>query len=206
MAFWMIIYNLDETGLPLNTKSDKVVDKLGAKHPSHIAGQTKGQVTVLACISAAGASLPPYVIFDRQSLNPEMVRGEIPGSIYRLSAKGWINQELFQIWFMKHFLSYVPSTRPLLLLLDGHSSHYCPEVIRMVSENQIIVFTLPPHTTHLTQPLDKSAFGSLKECWKQVCHKFLIGNSGKVITRYDVCSLLSEAWSQAMTILLMALK
>ena len=194
------IYNLDETGMPLNPKVHKVVDRVGAKHPSHIAGQTKEQITVLACTSAAGMTLPPFVIFDRQTLNPEMIRGEIPGSIYGLSAKGWINQELFEVWFMKHFLSYAPSTRPLLLLLDGHSSHYCPEVIRMASENQIIVFALPPHTTHLTQPLDKSAFASLKVCWKQVCHQFHISNPNRVITRYDFCKLLSEAWYQAMTV------
>ena len=34
------------------------------------------------CVSAAGTCLPPFVIFDRQTLNPEMVRGEVPGSVY----------------------------------------------------------------------------------------------------------------------------
>ena len=194
------IYNLDETGMPLNPKSLKVVDAVGSKNPSYITGQTKQQVTVLACTNAAGTALPPFIIFDRQTLNPEMVRGEVPGSIYGLSSNGWINQELFQVWFQKHFLSYAPSTRPLLLLLDGHSSHYCPEVIRMASEEKIVVFALPPHTTHLMQPLDKSAFASLKTSWKQVCHQFFVKNPGRVITRYDFCSLLSEAWYQAMTI------
>ena len=194
------IYNLDETGMPLNPKSQKVVDAVGAKNPSYITGQTKTQVTVLACTSAAGSTLPPFVIFDRQTLNPEMVRGEVPGTIYGLSSKGWINQELFQFWFEKHFLAYVPSTRPLLLLLDGHSSHFCPEVVRMASDHKIVVFALPPHTTHLTQPLDKSAFASLKTYWKEVCHRFLMNNPGRVITRYDFSSLFSEAWYQAMTI------
>jgi len=193
------LYNHDESGMPLNPKSLKVVDRVGAKNPSYLTGQGKQQITVLACVSAAGACLPPFVIFDRQTLNPEMVRGEVPGSVYGLSTKGWINQELFEFWFKKHFLAYAPSTRPLLLLMDGHSSHYCPEVIRMASEDQIVVFALPPHTTHLTQPLDKSAFSSLKVCWRQVCHKFFVKNPGRVITRYDFCGLLSEAWYQAMT-------
>ena len=81
------IYNLDETGMSLNPKSQKVVDAVGAKNPSYITGQTKTQITVLACTSAAGSTLPPF-IFDRQTLNPEMVRGEVPGTIYGLSSKG----------------------------------------------------------------------------------------------------------------------
>lgn len=80
---------------------------------------------------------------------------------------------------------YAPSTRPLLLLLDGHSSHYCPETIRAAAASQIIIFALPPHTTHLTQPLDKSAFACLKKSWRKVCHEFIVSNPGHVVTRYE---------------------
>ena len=194
------IYNCDETGLPLNPKPLKVVDAVGARNPSYITGETKQQITVLACTSAAGTVIPPFVIFNRKTLPPELVRGEVPGSIYGLSSKGWINQDLFNSWFTEHFLSYVPSTRPLLLLLDGHSSHYCPEVIKMASKHKIVVFTLPPHTTHITQPLDRSVFAVLKVYWKQVCHGFQLKHPGRVITQYDFCSLFSEAWSQSMTL------
>ncbi len=58
---------------------------------------------------------------------------------------------------------------------------------------------LPPHTTHLTQPLDKCAFSTLKVHWKQVCHVFLVKNPGRVVTRCDFNLLFSEAWSKAMT-------
>jgi len=128
-----------------------------------------------------------------------MVRGEVPESGYGLLTKGWINQELFEFWFKKCFLAYAPSTHPLLLLMDGRSSHYCPEVIRMATEDQIVVFALPPHTTHLIQLLDKSTFSSLKVCCRQVCHEFFVKNPGQVITRYNFRGLLSEAWYQAMT-------
>ena len=30
--------------------------------------------------------------------------------------------------------------------MDGHSSHYCSETIRMAAEEKIILFTLPPNT------------------------------------------------------------
>ena len=89
--------------------------------------------------------------------------------------------------FFNHFLEYAPSSQPLLLIFDGHSSHYCPEVIRAASEQEIIIFTLPPNTTHLCQPLDKGP-------------QFTLQNPGRYITRYDFSRLFSEAWSKSMTV------
>ena len=141
------IYNCDETGLPLNPKPLKVIDLKNAKHPSYITGETKTQVTVLACTNAPGAVIPPFCIFDRKTLNPLLTKGEVPGTLYGLSGNGWMTRDLFNEWFQRHFLLYAPSTRPLLLLLDGHSSLYCPETIRAAAASQIIIFALPPHTT-----------------------------------------------------------
>lgn len=142
---------------------------------------------------------PPFVIFDRKTLNPELTTGDIPGTLYGLSNKGWINQELFKGWFYQHFLPSVPSVRPLLLIMDGHSSHFCPEIIRMSARDKIILFTLPPHTTHISQPLDRGCFAPLKVCWKKVCHLFYSNNPGRIITRYDFFSLFAEAWRLSMT-------
>ena len=103
------------------------------------------------------------VIHDRKTLSAEMSNMEIPGTIYGLSDRGWIDRELFNIWFNNHFLRYAP---PVRLLMDGHSS---PGTIRMAAKEKIILFTLPPHTTHLTQPLDKGCFGPLKMCHRYVC-------------------------------------
>ena len=177
------IFNCDETGFSLLPKSPKVISTIGYSDVCHITGNTKSQVTVLVCSSAAGYALPPFVIFDRKSLNPQLTVGEVPGTLYGLSAKGWIDRSLFSDWFFNHFLHYAPSSRPLLLILDGHSSHYCPQVIRAAYENEIIIFTLPPNTTHITQPLDKGPFAPLKVAWQEVCHTFYLKNPGRVITR-----------------------
>ena len=75
------------------------------------------------------------------------------------------------MWFNSHFLRYAPPVRPLLLLMDGHSTHFCPETIRLASEQDVIMFTLPPNTIHLAQPLDKGCFGPFKAEWKKVCHE-----------------------------------
>ena len=105
----------------------------------------KSQITVIACVSAAGTTMPPFVIFDAKSLNVEWTEGELPGITYGLSDRGWIDMELFKGWFTNHFLRHAVSARPLLLLMDGHSSHYNPEAVRLAKENDVILFTLVPH-------------------------------------------------------------
>ena len=193
------IFNCDETGLPLNPACGKIISEKGSKNPSFVTGGDKSQVTVLACTSAAGYALPPFVIFDRQSLNQNMTKGEVPGTLYGLSSNGWMNSELFYHWFLNHFLQYAPQTRPLMLLLDGHSSHYSPSTIKLAAENQIIVFVLPPNTTHIAQPLDVGCFSPLKAAWRKYCHDFRAKNPGRVVTRYDFCHIFSQAWFKAMS-------
>ena len=171
----------------------------GVKNSSFVTGGEKSQLTVLACTSAAGYALPPLVIFDRLTWNPKLAEGEVPGSYYALSKNGWINGELFHDWFMNHFLNYVPKTRPLLLLLDGHSSHYFPSTIKFAAEEGIVIFVLPPNTTHITQPLDKGCFSPLKVKWRQVCHDYRTKYPGRVVSRFDFSKLFSEAWYESMS-------
>ena len=49
-----------------------------------------------------------------------MAEGEVPGTIYGLSKNGWIDIDLFLLWFKEHFLAYTLLIHPLLLLLDEH--------------------------------------------------------------------------------------
>ena len=83
------------------------------------------------------------VIFDAQKLNPAWTEGEFPGTKYGLSR---INTELFEAWLSEHFLEHAVSARPLLLLLDGHSTHYQPELLRLAKQHDVIMLCLPPHT------------------------------------------------------------
>ena len=195
------IFNCDETGLPLNTTSCRVVAQKGSKNVSSITSNSKSQITVLACTCAAGFAIPPFIIFSRSTYHPHLSKGEVPGTMYGVTARGWMTQKLFFQWFKEHFLKYIPSVRPVLLILDGHSSHYCPEFIKLAAKEKVIVFVLPPHTSHLSQPLDRGCFSPLKSYRKKVCHQFYSKNNAqKNITSYDFVGLFSEAWSSAMTL------
>ena len=91
------------------------------------------------------------VIWDRKKLSLELTAGEVPGTFYGLSDEGWMDQELFDAWLSCHFLRFAPPARPLLLLLDGHSS---PRAIRCAAKETVIMFTFPPYSTHITQSLE----------------------------------------------------
>ena len=194
-----MIFNVDETGMPLDPPSLKIVAPRGIKHSQMASSGDKSQITVVGCCSAAGIAIPPMVVFDRKRLRPEYTEGEVPGTVYGLSKSGWIDSELFELWFRNHFLAHTPPTRPLLLLLDGHSSHYQPGFVRAAAKEKIIVFCLPPHTSHLTQPLDKGCFGPLKIFWREECLQFMTSHPDQVVTRFNFSRLFSKAWTKAMT-------
>ena len=116
-----------------------------------------------------------------------------------LSTKGCIDSELFRGWMIDHFLKYAVSARPLLLLLDGHSSHYDPATLQFAREHDVIVLCLPPHTMHEAQPLDCCVFGPLKRMWTYACHEFTQNNPGWIITKFQFSSLFFTAWNNAVT-------
>ena len=109
------------------------------------------------------------------------------------------DSELFEEWFINHFLLHIPPQRPVLLLLDEHSSHYQPRLIRKAAENHVILFCLPPHTTHLCQPLDRTCFSPLKSAYNDECQNYIFANPGKVIKRFNFTLIFSTAWTSAMT-------
>ena len=113
--------------------------------------------------------------------------------MYGLSESGWMDGEILSRGFIIPFLVYAPPARPILLLMDGHSSHFSPVFINKAAEEQVIVFCLPPHSTHKAQPLDKGVFGPFKRAWREECHTYMLENPGKLVTRYQFSYLFGQA-------------
>ena len=99
-----IIYNMDESGMPLDPKPLKRVACKGMKKVHGQASGDKSQITVVGCANAAGRSLPPMVIFKGERFNHEWSKGEVPDTLYGMSESGWIDSELFYYWLEKLFL------------------------------------------------------------------------------------------------------
>ena len=70
--------------------------------PKHVTINTsndKSQITVLACVNASGWSIPHMVIFKRSNLTEDLIKGEVPDTLYGLSKTGWMDGDLFTKWF-----------------------------------------------------------------------------------------------------------
>lgn len=75
-------------------------------------------------MSAGGLFVPPMIIFPRKRSHPLLMKGAPPDAIYECHPSGWIQTNLFTKWF-QHFIQHVKPTEesPVLLILDGHTSH-----------------------------------------------------------------------------------
>ena len=82
------IYNINETGMPLNPKPPRVICKRGDKNPSVACGSGKSQITVVACVNAGGNCLPPMIIWRGKGRDKSCVSSydEIPGTLHQLMA------------------------------------------------------------------------------------------------------------------------
>ena len=82
------IYNVDESGMPLDPKAPNMVTQRGKKKVRYRSSGRKGQITVIACANAAGQAIPPMVIYDAKKLNHAWTANEVPGTKYGLIRGG----------------------------------------------------------------------------------------------------------------------
>jgi hypothetical protein len=84
------------------------------------------------------------------------------------SENGWTNNEIGLWWLEKVFDKYTKDRvrgTHRLLILDGHGSHATPAFDQYCIEHSIVVLCMPPHSSHLLQPLDVGCFSVLKRSY-----------------------------------------
>ncbi|XP_070546834.1 uncharacterized protein [Ptychodera flava] len=195
------VYNADETGMNTVHRPTNVVGLKGKKNVhSKTSGDRGENVTVLVSCSALGHFPPPMIIFKGQRLSQSLMTNAPPGTLFGVSKSSFIDTELFHQYFEKIFLKYVPPVRPLLLIIDGHSSHLSLKTLKMAKDNGVELFCLPAHTTNWLQPLDRCVFGPLKKEYNKVCGSFMKKNPGQIVTRHDFCGLLRDAYFKTCTV------
>ena len=112
----MVSSIMHETGMPLNPPSARLVKT----HVTLLHGGSKTQITVLACTSATatGYTIPPFVIFDCQTLNPREKFQE--SHMAYLQMVGLTARKLFCDWVFEHFLACMH----MLHLLDHYVFYF----------------------------------------------------------------------------------
>jgi hypothetical protein len=166
------IYNFDETGFAMGLiATAKVVTRAeyyGRR--SLLQPGNREWVTSIECTNASGWALPPCLIFKgKVFIRSWFEDPALPNDWqFELSPNGWTSNEIGLRWLQKLF---IPSTttrtkgKYRLLILDGHGSHLTPQFDQSCSQNDIIPICMPPHSSHLLQPLDIGCFAGLKRSY-----------------------------------------
>ena len=65
-------------------------------------------------------------------------------------------------------------------------------------EHGVTIFSFPPHTTHLIQPLDVGVFGPLKQVWSRVLKEYKFETMGARVDKEVFPSLVAKMWPQVL--------
>ena len=119
------IYNMDETGMPLEPCPPKVITKRGQKKVRYQTSGQKQQITVIGCGSATGHVIPPFIVFAAKNLNHLWMKNEVLGTCFAVCNNGWVDHELFSFfspnisWLMLyHFIHYCCCWMAIALILS----------------------------------------------------------------------------------------
>lgn len=182
-------------------KPPKIVASGRYRAQAVTAGRSK-TVTLIGWANAIGYQVPPYFVFPGQRMIDSLLHGATPGVSGTVSKSGWSNTAIFEQYMQQHILPYLPGrdeNNQVLVLYDGHRSHVSLPLIQWAKDNHIILFVLPPHCSHLLQPLDVSCYGPFEMAWNAACHRHLRDSGGTVINRYDVCRLACKVYTATLT-------
>ena len=161
------MYNFDETGFCIGIGKDQWIITRDPNRQAYLVSSTNRElVSVCETISADGAALPPMIIV------PGVIHQEawymatsIPDDYLIATSESGYNNDDLTIKWLTHFERF-SSKRQVstyrLLLLDGFGSHRTKQFIDHCDRFKIIVFCLPPHSSHLLQPLDVVVFQPYK--------------------------------------------
>jgi hypothetical protein len=122
---------------------------------------------LIAAINAIGWVIPPFIIFKAKNHDQAWYHNPKDWRI-GVSKNGWTTNELGLEW-LKHFIQHttaqtVGSHR--LLIINGHESHKSLAFQDLCEESKIITLYMPPHTSHILQPLNVGCFAPLKRAYK----------------------------------------
>jgi DDE superfamily endonuclease len=153
----------------------------------------------LITISANGICLPPYVIYKSKHLYDTWCpKNVIRGAMFNRTYSGWIDEDRFYDYFKNLFIPQTKHVqRPLLLIVDGHTSHLSIKTAQLAIENEIHMVCLPAHATHLLQPLDVYTLKYVKTQWRNLLWNYNKKNSSKRLDKPNFIRLYAELYNYA---------
>jgi len=160
------IHNMDETGFRIGVgRKHKIIARMTTKRQYQSDPDNRDYITSIESISAAGEVHAPLLVLKASCLLERWIVDELDDdTAIQFSESGYSNDEINLIW-LQHFERATRTRtqgRFRLLILDGFEAYIEYDFVRFAQDHSIILFTFPPHATHLLQPLDVVCFQPLK--------------------------------------------
>jgi hypothetical protein len=165
------IFNADERRFTVCSVTGEITPYL-----SQVKSDETDNITILVSFNAKAQMSPPLVVFPHVRPMSTVVDNTPDGWCLGKSEHGWMRSDVFCEYITNDFNNWVDSNcirKPILLLIDGYSSHMSPFLSGMCEKLDIILYALPPNTTHILHPSDVSVFGPLKSSWKDIVRNLL---------------------------------
>ena len=190
------VFNTDETCMQLCPSTGKVIGIRGWKNIYEVApGPEKSNLTFLGTFNAKGDIVAPMIIYPYVRIPKDIVNNVPDEFTVATSDSGWMKAETFYEFIGNAFIPWLEKhvvTKPVILFVDGHKTHMSMQVTTLCEDNGIILYLLPPNTTHILQPADVGPFKPLKAYWRQEIIKFQKENCNSVVRRKHVALLLKN--------------
>jgi hypothetical protein len=167
-------------------------------------------MTILLTICADDTAMPLYIIVKGGGRVPgwwaglqALLRGtSFEAATISSHSNAWMTAASFEEWFVRWFVPYKETKladRPALFVMDNFIGHITLPVMEAAVAANIHVIGLPPHSTHMLQPLDRRIMHPLKHWFfKSLSIWRLQGdNMTKVVTMATAITLLARPVSYA---------
>ncbi|KAK9712620.1 Collagen triple helix repeat (20 copies) [Popillia japonica] len=79
--------------------------------------------------------------------------------------------------------------------IDSSETNRNLEFLKLAKANYVTVLSLPPHTSHKMQPLDKSVMGPLKTFYSEEIRKFMRQHQ-RAVTHFDIAEVFEQQHEQ----------
>lgn len=179
-------FTADETMLQPNINRKLLVPNLQSQ-PIIPDSVELPHITATCCCSILGAKMPLFIILPKLTKLPKELKefADNGQAFFASSDNGWQTRDTFTL-FVVCFINWLSQYRKCLdesirnceaiLIVDGHKSRENAIALKMLQKNNISLFVLPAHTSHLTQLFDVGIGSPMKsfftDCFRKMLKKF----------------------------------
>lgn len=191
------IFNVDEIGFCRKSRHEKLrcIAPASAAH-QHVEYIPSSDVdrtfTLIATITLDGERLKPMIVCPVKSLPKDFLSTEVwngKDCILGYAESGFANKSLLHTWYDGVLRPQLAQNRlklgdnaPAVIICDGFRAHNDPELLAKAAVDNVRMIFIPPHSSHLTQALDKFAFANMKKAYQQ-CTMTSLDRNGKKIKK-----------------------